>query len=55
VEIATGSTFEVVSQARIARSLGYLADDDYRSIYHTAEKLGRMLSGLRKSLQPDSR
>jgi four helix bundle protein len=55
VEIAAGSTFEIVSQARIAHSLGYLADEDYRSIYHTAEKLGRMLSGLRKSLQPDSR
>ena len=50
VEIATGSLFEVVSEATIARRQGYLSDDGYAQIYQAAEKQGRMLSGLRRSL-----
>src|SRR5690242_5023844 len=44
VEIATGSVFEVVSQASIARRQDYLSDDDYVLLYAAAEKQGRMLS-----------
>ena len=50
VEIATGSTFEVVSQAFIARKQGFLSDEDFTKIYKASEKLGKMLSGLRRSL-----
>jgi four helix bundle protein len=50
VEIATGSVFEVVSQAFIAHRQGFLSEDQFRKIYADAEELSRMLSGLRKSL-----
>ena len=50
VEIATGSLFEVVSQATVSRRQGLLSDDEYKRIYAAAEKQSRMLSGLRRSL-----
>jgi four helix bundle protein len=49
-EIATGSVFEAVSQAFIARRQNFLSEDPFRTIYADAEELSRMLSGLRKSL-----
>ena len=52
VEIATGSVFEVVSQAFIGRRRGFLNEEDFRALYTAAEEIGRMLSGLRKSLAP---
>jgi four helix bundle protein len=50
VEIATGSVFEVVSQAFIAHRQSFLSEDQFHKIYTDAEELSRMLSGLRKSL-----
>ena len=50
VEIATGSVFEVVSQATIGKRQGFLSDEQYQAIYTASEKQGRMLSGLRASL-----
>ena len=50
VEIATGSVFEVVSQATIGRNQGFLDQTGYERLYAAAEKQSRMLSGLRKSL-----
>jgi four helix bundle protein len=50
VEIATGSVFEVVSQATIGRNQGFLTEADYQTLYAAAEKQSRMLSGLRNSL-----
>lgn len=50
VEIATGSVFEVVSQAFIARQQKFLAEEDFVRLYQLTERQGRMLSGLRKSL-----
>ena len=50
MEIATGSVFEVVSQATIGRNQGFLDQTGYQSVYDAAEKQSRMLSGLRKSL-----
>jgi len=50
VEIATGSLFEVVSQATISRRQELLSEADYYDLYDAAETLGRMLSGLRRSL-----
>jgi four helix bundle protein len=49
-EIATGSLFEVVSQSVIAKRRGFLNESDYLKTYQDAERLGRMLSGLRSSL-----
>ena len=50
MEIATGSVFEVVSQATIGRNQGFLSPTDYEQLYRAAEKQSRMLSGLRNSL-----
>src|SRR4030095_4493960 len=38
LEIATGSVFEVVSQAFIARKQGFLAEDAFGVIYNAAEE-----------------
>jgi len=50
IEIATGSIFEVVSQAFIGRRRGFLTEESFRALYSAADEIGRMLSGLRKSL-----
>lgn len=50
VEIATGSLFEVVTQATIGRRQNYLTEQEYRELYASAETQGKMLSGLRRSL-----
>ena len=50
IEVATGSLFEVVSQATIARRRGFLIEEQFRSIYAAAEEQSRMLSGFRASL-----
>ena len=50
VEIATGSVFEVVTQATLGRNQGFLTPDAYQQLYAAAEKQSRMLSGLRNSL-----
>jgi four helix bundle protein len=51
IEIATGSVFEVVSQATISKRQGFLSDHAYEQVYAVAEKQSRMLSGLRRSLE----
>jgi len=51
VEIATGSTFEVVSQAHIAHEQQYLNDEQFQQPCEHADKISRMCSGLRKSLK----
>ena len=50
VEIATGSLFEVVSQATISKRQTFLNEDDFQKVYSAAEEQSRMLSGLRRSL-----
>jgi four helix bundle protein len=50
VEIATGSLFETLSQARIALNQKFLPRDAYTRICTAAEKQSRILSGLRRSL-----
>jgi four helix bundle protein len=53
VEIATGSLFEVISQAFIGRNQGFLSPEDFKTLYEAAEEQGRMLRGLRRSLLED--
>jgi four helix bundle protein len=53
VEIATGSTFETVSQAFVASRQGFLNQEHHQQLYSAAEELSRMLSGLRRSLIPE--
>ncbi|HXI72577.1 MAG TPA: four helix bundle protein [Verrucomicrobiae bacterium] len=50
VEIATGSLFEVVSQATISKRQGFLSENDFNLLYSACEKQSKMLSGLRRSL-----
>lgn len=50
VEIATGSVFEVVSQATIGLRQGFLSQEQYGQLYAAAEQQGKILSGLRRSL-----
>jgi four helix bundle protein len=50
IEIATGSVFEVISQAFVGRRQGFLNEENFRVMYAVVEEVGRMLSGLRKSL-----
>jgi four helix bundle protein len=50
LEIATGSVFEVVSQAFVSSRQGFLKQADFGKLYSAAEEQGRMLSGLRNSL-----
>ena len=50
IEIASGSVFEVVSQSFIGRRQGFLTEEGFRALYSSADEIGRMLSGLRKSL-----
>ena len=51
VGYAAGSLCEVVTQATIARNEGFLPTADFEQIYRDAEEIGRMLSGLRRSLE----
>ncbi len=50
IEIATGSLFETLSQARISLNQKFLPQDACGRIYTASEKQSRMLSGLRRSL-----
>jgi four helix bundle protein len=50
IEISTGSLFEVVSQAFIAKRQGFLEDEQFQILYSAAEEQSRMQSGLRKPL-----
>ena len=51
IEIGTGSAFEVVTHARIAREQGLLQPSDHDHLYQSALEIVRMLSGLRDSLK----
>jgi four helix bundle protein len=50
VEIATGSVFELVTQAFIARHQGFLSEEDFQQLYTDAGDQSRMFSGLRAYL-----
>jgi len=50
VEIATGSLFEVVSEATVPKRQGFLSKESFAVVYKAAEDQGRMLSGLRRTL-----
>jgi len=50
VEMATGSLFEVISQATVAKRQVFLSEASFNRLYSACEKQSKMLSGLRKSL-----
>lgn len=47
---ASGSLYEVVTQAFIARRQQFLGEECFAQIYADADEISRMLSGLRDSL-----
>ena len=51
---AAGSLYEVVTQSHIARSQGFLPEEQFTRLYADAEEISRMLSGLRGSLDGPS-
>jgi four helix bundle protein len=52
---AAGSLYEVVTQAYVAKSQGFLSQDEFVRIHADAEEISRMLSGLRNSLDGSNR
>jgi len=50
IEIAYGSLLETVSQLTIAKRQNVLDQGNFDRLYSTAERLSRMLSGLKNKL-----
>ena len=48
---ASGSLYEVLTQATLARNEGFLVQPEFDELYRAADEISRMLSGLRKSLE----
>ena len=51
VSIAMGSLAEIETQIELAARLNYLGIEQRDALFTTTDELGRMLQGLRKSLQ----
>ena len=51
VGIGYGSLMECISQSHVARRQRFLTEEAFKGSYDRAERLARMLSGLRSSLQ----
>lgn len=50
IEIAYGSLLETVSQLTIAKRQNFIVQGHFDRLYSTAERLSRMLSGLKNKL-----
>ena len=50
VRIASGSTSELETQLLLAERLGFLSSSDVAPVLGTADEVGRLLTGLRRSL-----
>ena len=50
LEIGYGSLMETVSHLEVARRMTFLDEARFQQLYEQAGRVGRMLSGLRKSL-----
>jgi four helix bundle protein len=51
IEIAYGSTMELVSQLHIAQRQSFIETERARDLYRRCDEVARMLSGLKSSLQ----
>jgi four helix bundle protein len=54
LEIAYGSLMETVSQSTVAKRQQFCNNEEYQKLYCEAERIARMLSGLRNSLGSNS-
>jgi four helix bundle protein len=50
VEITFGSVCEVVSQTHLSHRRGFVSEEDLNRVRASGEELGKMMSGLRASL-----
>jgi four helix bundle protein len=55
IEIGHGLLMETVSQSHIAKRQSFLLTEDFQDLYDRAERLSRMLSGLRSKLIGETR
>jgi len=55
IEIGHGSLMETVSQSHIGKRQSFLLAEDFKDLYDRAERLSRMLSGLRSKLLGETR
>lgn len=51
LSIARGSASEVRSQLHLARELGYVSEDEFRSLYAHCLEVSRMLAALRATVE----
>jgi len=51
IEIAFGSLMETISHLTVAQRQRFVSANNYQQLYEQAERVGRMLSGLRRSLE----
>jgi four helix bundle protein len=51
LSIARGSVGEVRSQLHLAKSLGYVGEQEFKSAYNLCRDVGNLIGGLRKSLE----
>ncbi len=51
LSIARGSVGEVRSQLHLAKSLGYLTEEEFGQAYSLCREVGNLIGGLRKSLE----
>jgi len=52
--IAQGSASEVATQLLIAKRLGFISEAEYIKFYRDTNEIGRMITGLRKSIRSKS-
>lgn len=54
IQMAYASLMESISQLEIGRRQAFLKDEQYRDLYQRADRVARMLSGLRTSMEQSS-
>ena len=54
LSIANGSLMEVETLITVAERLGYISEEQERNILSYTAEIGKMLSGLLRSLDPES-
>jgi four helix bundle protein len=52
ISIALGSLMELETQIQIAFRLGFILQDDTSALLTKTDEIGKMLSGLKKSITP---
>ena len=51
LSIAKGSNAELRSQLYVAMDVGYMTEDEFTALYAAADEVGRIVGGLRSSVQ----